>query len=319
MLISIIITNYNSEQYIKRCINSLLCQLDNETELIIIDDCSTDNGVEVLSKLIKGRNQKIKLICNQTNLGVAETRNIGIKSANGDYVIFIDSDDYVTDNYVSILTNSIKESYSDIILFDFKLCSSNGIKIIKTPELPSKEAYISALLKSAIHNSLCNKLIRRDLIVKNHLYMCSSINMFEDKSLCYRIFYYAEKITNTKKCIYIYDRTHVNSISRLNPSLHIGPALILLDGIDDFFSNKSIPSIVNDAIVFNKIMICGLIALYGSKDIRLNEQLRFKSIPFRYFFKCRKAPFHYRLSALFYRYNMTLLSTILDYIINFFK
>ena len=66
-------------------------------------------------------------------------------------------------------------------------------------------------------------------------------------------------------------------------------------------------------------MICGLIALYGSKDIRLNEQLRFKSIPFRYFFKCRKAPFHYRLSALFYRYNMTLLSTILDYIMNFFK
>ena len=317
MLISIIIINYNSERYIERCINSLLCQLNNETELIIVDDCSTDNGVEGIKRLIGVSNKNTKLICNQTNLGVAETRNIGIMSATGEYLIFVDSDDYVTDDYVSTLTNSIKDSHSDILLFDFTLCDSNGSKKVQNPEFSSKEAYISALLQSRMHNSLWNKLIRRNLIIENDIFMPLSINMFEDKSICYKLFYYAKSVTNTKRNIYFYDTTNANSITRQNPKRHIAPALVLLDGVDSFFSDKTVPLLINDAIQINKVLICGLIALYGSEDIRTNEQFRFKNIPIRHFFKGGKIPLHYRLSALLYRYNCTLLLTAFHQVIKF--
>ena len=319
MLISIIITNFNSELYIERCINSLLCQLNGETELIIIDDCSTDNGVEVINQLIKRSSQKIKLICNKKNLGIADSRNIGIKSATGDYLIFVDSDDYVADDYVATLTNSLRESHSDILLFDYTLCEPNATRSVHNPEFSSKDAYISALLQSSIHNSLWNNLIRRDLIIENDIYIPSGFNMFEDKAICYKLFYYAKNITNTKKNIYIYDRTRVDSITRQSPSRHIAPALALLEGIDSFFSDKTIPLQVNDAIQINKVLICGLIALYGSKDIRTNEQSRFKNIPIRYFFKGGKTPLHYRLSALLYRYNFTLLSTAFQQIMKINK
>lgn len=128
-MISIIIPIYNAENYIKRCINSLLNQSYQNYEIILIDDGSKDNSRKVL-KEFEG-NKKIRIYF-QENIGVAKTRNKGIKLAKGEYITFIDNDDYIDSDYLEKLYNNIQDN--DIIISgyrrvnDKKVLSSNKLK-----------------------------------------------------------------------------------------------------------------------------------------------------------------------------------------------
>ena len=118
MLISVVIPVYNTSSYLARCIDSIFEQDLKDVELIFIDDCSTDNSFEVLNQCLKGReSENLTIVKNPKNLGSGETRNKGISLAKGDYVIFVDSDDYVTSKYFQVLKNAI-ESRPDIVVFD---------------------------------------------------------------------------------------------------------------------------------------------------------------------------------------------------------
>ena len=104
--ISIIIPNYNKEKYIEKCVNSVLEQSYMPKEIIIVDDCSTDNSRRIIEKLAK-ENETIKLIYPKTNGGVSKARNLGLQNASYDYVTFIDSDDF----YINVdkLKNEMKQ------------------------------------------------------------------------------------------------------------------------------------------------------------------------------------------------------------------
>jgi len=92
--VSIVITNYNYGKYIARCLRSCLDQFNHKPEVIVVDDCSTDNSMESISPF-KG---KIVLIENKDNVGVAESANIGIKASTGQFVVRVDADDFINDN-----------------------------------------------------------------------------------------------------------------------------------------------------------------------------------------------------------------------------
>ena len=104
--ISIIIPNYNKEKYIEKCVDSVLKQSYMPKEIIIVDDCSTDNSRRTIEKLAK-KNETIKLIYPKTNGGVSKARNLGLQNASYDYVTFIDSDDF----YINVdkLKNEMKQ------------------------------------------------------------------------------------------------------------------------------------------------------------------------------------------------------------------
>jgi len=94
--LSIIVPNYNNGDYIDDCINSILSQTYTNYEIIIIDDCSTDNSIEIL-KNWEGKNHKIRVIYNKKNIGVTRSRHIAITNAKGKYITSIDSDDIYYD------------------------------------------------------------------------------------------------------------------------------------------------------------------------------------------------------------------------------
>ena len=103
----------NSEKYIERTINSILNQTYKNYEIILIDDCSTDNTI---SKCMKYLNKNVKLINLQKNLGVSNARNVGLQNAIGDFIIFLDSDDWLDKN-----TLSIAVSYTHLTLPTIRL------------------------------------------------------------------------------------------------------------------------------------------------------------------------------------------------------
>jgi len=104
--LSIIIPTYNVEEYITQCLNSIVRYLTVDCQLIIVDDCSTDHTVEIIEHIINGncRSQLVKL---KENKGVSNARNVGLELAKGEYVAFIDGDDWVRANYVREILNVV--------------------------------------------------------------------------------------------------------------------------------------------------------------------------------------------------------------------
>ena len=118
MLLSVIVPIYNVEPYLVKCINSIVNQNTNNYELILIDDHSTDDSLSIAKQF--EHNCRVKIIAKGTNSGLSDTRNIGLKHSTGDYIVFLDSDDYIEDgaleNIQYIISNN---NYPDIVYFGF--------------------------------------------------------------------------------------------------------------------------------------------------------------------------------------------------------
>lgn len=163
MLISIIVPVFNAQNYIEKCIKSIICQTYIDWELLLVDDGSTDSSYEICKKYI---NKKINVF-HKNNGGVSSARNYGLKKSKGDYIVFIDADDYVDKNYLKNLYDNIRDN--DLVVSGYKEVYSNGKvnkrnfgkKDMTMEYIKNKfdELYLSNFL-----NSPFNKLYKKSLI-----------------------------------------------------------------------------------------------------------------------------------------------------------
>lgn len=184
-IISVIIPIYNNEKYIHKCINNVLNQTYNDLEIILIDDGSTDLSSNICDQYSE-KNSKIKVI-HQSNQGTAVARNQGILNSRGEYIIFLDGDDYWDDiNFLESSIENLQESKSDIINFGFKKYYEDTDKFDKNKFFFNRD-FINhndkkQTLKYLISNNLyisspCNKIVKRSFIIKNNI-------LFRKNSLC---------------------------------------------------------------------------------------------------------------------------------------
>lgn len=157
-LVSIIIPVYNSEKYINRCIQSILSQDYQEIEIILVNDGSKDNSLKLIKKYAQ-KYDNIKVFT-QKNQGPGVARNLGIKKSRGDYITFVDSDDYIEKDYIKILTESVGNN--DIIISGYKTIDENMRLINERIPKGTKMDYVKYV-------STCCKLYKKDLIVKNNI------------------------------------------------------------------------------------------------------------------------------------------------------
>lgn len=184
--ISVVVAAYNAEKTINRCILSILNQTYKDFELLIIDDGSKDKTAEILDTY---KNNKIKVI-HQDNQGIAAVRNKALELVAGDYITFVDSDDYVDKNFLLNLLNGYKNKNIDIGL------SIVGVnRVSETGKLIECDSYKEGIYRTdALLNYilslkgpqgyLCNKLWRMDIIHKYNLRVDSSLFMAEDLEFC---------------------------------------------------------------------------------------------------------------------------------------
>ena len=119
--LSIIIPVYNVEKYLEKCLNSL-CGLKIENEIIIINDGTKDSSLEIAEKFKKNHKNENILIISQENQGLSEARNNGMKIAKGEYISFIDSDDFVdTGNYEKFVNDFVKKNSDQSLSIDFNI------------------------------------------------------------------------------------------------------------------------------------------------------------------------------------------------------
>jgi glycosyltransferase involved in cell wall biosynthesis len=192
-MISVIVTIYNSEKFLKRLFKSFDEQIDKNYELILINDGSTDNSEKICLEYI--RNKNIKYI-KKKNEGVSEARNCGIIHAKGEYICFIDSDDILSNKYILDFNNSIKQQ-PDCVCCKYIPIKQKNLNKKRTSSTTSKIKITNPndLIFSNYGGYIWNKLLKKEIITKKNLKFNKDIMMCED------MLFLHEYMKNCKKII----------------------------------------------------------------------------------------------------------------------
>ena len=208
-MVSIIVPVYNAEDNIERCLNSIIKQDYSNFELIIVDDGSEDNSLHICKKMAL-LNKRIQ-VYHKSNGGVSSARNLGISKARGEYICFVDADDWIDSDYLSFLMRH-RQPYglvaSDIYIDNEVIVNANVNSNLHINNLSIAEAEISVFsTKNGMHGFPFNKLFYRKLLIENNIYFDESITICEDTIFALQyILHISGKILFSNKKIYHYTK-----------------------------------------------------------------------------------------------------------------
>ncbi len=328
--ISIIIPIYNSQKYIKKNIDSILNQTYKNFELLLINDGSTDDSLSVINSY---NDDRIRLI-NKKNGGVSSARNYGINSSSGDYLYFVDSDDYIEPNTLEKFVDIIKsfnpdliicgffsETYNshsyDKIFFDEKLYSSRG---------EFRKDIVSLYDKHLLYN-VWNKLFKKDIIINNNI-LFPNINFGEDIIFNQLYLENSKKIYNSELCLYHYVREVSNSITtKYIPNLfdlRINENKIFINFFNSYgVDYDSYISFVSKRFIERTVGCLENVHrknnLNISDKIRETEKIIHHNETSKYLSLYSSDSFKFKFILFFYRFNSPIPTFCIGYILHFFK
>ncbi len=210
MKISIIIPVYNVAPYIEECIQSVMNQTYRNLEVLIVDDCGADDSMEIISNMFKGREEVsfngilFRIIHHEQNKGLSEARNTGLKFATGEYIYFLDSDDYLFDNSIECMVDQAQKTNADII--EARIESGvtdqrNYIFGLTTDKKTIMDIFYSRMM----HIEVYARLVKRALISDNHLSFYKDL-ISEDVPWSFQIFCCANSVFFMSEKLYYYRR-----------------------------------------------------------------------------------------------------------------
>lgn len=217
-LVSIIVPIYNIQNYVEKCIESLISQKYDNIEILLINDGSTDNSKKLCEKYVD--NKKVFLY-NKSNGGLSDARNYGLKFAKGKYIIFVDGDDYVEENFVEDLYQSISEYKSDVAICEYSEITDND-KYIRTVKLnePVNLTVITGIdllhyfykPGGVINQVVWNKIYKKELFNTTKF---AKGKYYEDGYIIAPLYWNVKKISFVRRSLY-------NYVQRENSIMHTG-------------------------------------------------------------------------------------------------
>lgn len=197
--ISIIVPVYNAEKYLKKCLDSLVNQTKKELEFILINDGSTDKSEEIIKTY---KDKRIKYFKNK-NQGIGKTRNLGIEKATGKYLMFLDSDDYFSNDACEMLYKTAEKEKADLIVFDYYRVEKENLNEVKIESFNATNIKDDPNLLLKINLGPCNKIYKSDLIKNNDIKFEENLK-YEDTLFVVKAIYKAKKIIKLNKCLHYY-------------------------------------------------------------------------------------------------------------------
>jgi len=236
MFISLIIPVYNVEQYLRDCLNSVVAQTNSDCEVICVNDGSTDGSWTIL-KEFQNRYNQITVITQQ-NKGLSGARNAGILAAKGDYLFFLDSDDWIEPNTLEILAQ--KQRGEDLVCFNGRRVFEDGSteepdNEIEELNLNGWEYYCKYALVRRKFHFVCSvlRLYRREYLLKNKLFFEEGI-YHEDNLFTPLACYYAQTVKVIPDCLYVY-RIRKGSITQSVNVQRLYDMITVANKLSDFF------------------------------------------------------------------------------------
>ena len=216
-LISIIVPIYNASSMLEKCVSTIINQTYKNIEILLIDDGSTDDSL-VIAKELESKDNRIKVF-SQLNLGVSAARNLGIEKSKGEYVGFVDSDDWIDKDMYLEMYKSIKKNNSDLTLCNFirvygeKEVKKDEFYNINSNDKNLKEVVLRKIISRGEENifgSCCKMLISKKILLDNNLKFEIEMKMSEDMMFLIKCIDASSKININDKFLYYY-RTNPNS------------------------------------------------------------------------------------------------------------
>ncbi len=238
MKLSIIIPVYNVEQYIGRCLQSCLSQphvTPEEYELVIVNDGTKDNSMAIVEEMTRGCTNVT--IINQQNQGLSMARNAGLKAAQGEYVWFIDSDDWIEDNCLHGIIERLERTKVDVLQLQYKN--------VYNDDIPSDKHYSTIkgignskkwMVENTYFTAVQFMIYRREFLLQNNLQFYPGI-YHEDSEFKPKVVYLADTCASYDKVVYNYFKGNANSITAV---------LKLKNGIDLFTVMNSLYTFVDN-------------------------------------------------------------------------
>lgn len=270
-MISIIVPVYNVEKYLERCVNSILSQTYFDYEIILVNDGSSDTSGGICHRLVGKFPDRIKLI-EQANKGQSSARNNGIKVANGEYITFIDSDDYIDKEYLATLYGNIIKFKADVSCCSY-LRTGKQIECVKNyynnNVILEGEAKLIYYLEHDVV-SACGKLYRKELF-DNIKFPIGKIN--EDISTVFKVFIKGKRIVyNDSKLYFYYINNSSTTKSKFSEkNLDLICALEEVVNLSNCFSEK-VQKLANFRLAKGYFSLLGVIA-YNGVDKKLDKSI----------------------------------------------
>lgn len=236
-LISVIVPVYNVEKYLARCLDSIIRQSFNNLEIICVNDGSTDNSLQILKQYAK-KDHRIRII-DKTNGGLSSARNAGLSIATGDFISFIDSDDWINDKCYEVCSNYFADNV-DIVSFSYVKVYSNGDRYYAKQNLNGELTFSDGMFFQQAWN-VCWKIFRASFLKKHNMYFREGI-LYEDLEFSSRLFLaYHPTVVYIQGNFYYYYQ-NLNSIMS-KTAMHTSGMSIqhiyILDTIYNFLKEKN--------------------------------------------------------------------------------
>ena len=253
--VSILVPFYNVEKYVGRCVESLFTQTYPNIEYIFVNDCTPDRSMEVIQERINKYDvgEKCKMIVHNENKGICTSRNDCLDNATGDYVLFIDSDDYIDKEMVELLVEAAVKDSADISGCGYTEEYDDHSVDFHQNYTNDYNEMLKAITVLTIKGVMWKLLIRRSIIEDNHIRFMPEKNMVDDYLFCCQVFYYSQSFTGVDKCMYHYIQFNPNNYSQ-RTFYNINHQAQAIIEAEKFYKEKGVLNIVKHELYIRKFI-----------------------------------------------------------------
>ena len=265
--VSVIVPIYNVEKYLEKCINSLLSQTLEDIQIILVNDGSKDNSGNIAKEYEKNNKDRV-IYVEKENGGLSYARNYGLKYATGDFIAFLDSDDYIEKNAYEEMYNKAIEENADYVECDFIWEFPNKIRVDKQYPYKNKKEMLSFVRVVA-----WNKLIKRQLIIDNNLEFPKGLR-YEDVEFTYKLIPFINKFAYVDKPFIHYVQRE-GSIANVQNE-RTADIFTVLDNVIEFYKKNNIYEEYRNELEYNyaRYLLCSsLKRMCKIKDKTIREKL----------------------------------------------
>ena len=207
MKVSVVVPIYNVEKYVSKCLDSILDQTMQDFEVVVVDDCSPDGSMEIVRSYAE-KDPRFKIVTHEVNRGLMQVRKSGYSMAEGDYVMFCDSDDYLPKDAMEKMYDAALRTSADVVSGDIMLFfPKTGEEIPRESSLKYGGDMISvykSMLLSEYQHNLCAKLFKRSLLQSYEYTTLENFTNGEDAYLLYQIVEHVKKVVHLNETVYYY-------------------------------------------------------------------------------------------------------------------
>ena len=242
--VSICIPVYNTSAYIIRCAKSLFEQTYENIDYIFVNDCSTDDSMSLLANIMDeypNRKPHVTIINHSQNRGLSAARNSAISCCSGDFIIHVDSDDYLALDAIDHLMKKQQETGADIVSGQVVRLFQGKTVMMERPHFCNSDDFIEDMIVPSFHHTIWGRLIRASIYRKNKIKAKEGVNIGEDLQIMPQLAFYAQKVESIWEVVYYYDctneKSYMNQYSQVN-LFRLRQDTASMEIVRDFFVGK---------------------------------------------------------------------------------